>query len=102
MEKDGLLQTIEQKLTGVIDPETGANVIRMHLVQDLTVDENGVVSYTFRPSSPLCPLAIPLALMIHHAIEEVTGVAKQKIKVVDYTHADEVNKILNQLSKDNA
>jgi len=44
------------KLTTVIDPETGVDVMRMKLVQDLVVTEDGKVSYKFRPSSPLCPI----------------------------------------------
>ena len=53
-----LREAILAHLSTVIDPETGADVVRMRLVQDLQVGEGGVVRYQFRPSSPLCPLAI--------------------------------------------
>ncbi|NMC00952.1 MAG: DUF59 domain-containing protein, partial [Chloroflexi bacterium] len=53
-----LREQILLKLVEVIDPETGVDVLRMQLVEDLEVDElTGRVSYSFRPSSPLCPLA---------------------------------------------
>ncbi len=56
-------QAILERLQQVIDPETGADVVRMRLIEDLHVDgENGKVTYKFRPSSPLCPLAVYLAL----------------------------------------
>ena len=78
----------------VIDPETGADVIRMRLIQDLQVDAAGKITYIFRPSSPLCPIAVPLALGIIEAIREVPGVTAQNITVVDYVQADVLNEIL--------
>ena len=47
-----LREAIVKRLAPVIDPETGADVIRMRLIEDLAVDDNGRVSYKFRPSSP--------------------------------------------------
>ncbi len=41
-----------ERLRTVIDPETEADVVRMRLIEGLTVDEEGVVCYRFRPSSP--------------------------------------------------
>ena len=62
-------QAVRERLQQVIDPETGVDVMRMRLIEDLRVDdETGCVRYRFRPSSPLCPLAVHLALgirMIH-------------------------------------
>lgn len=88
-------QAVIEKLMTVIDPETNIDVIRMRLVQDLTVDAGGKVTYIFRPSSPLCPIAVPLTLSILQAIAETEGVSGQQMTVVDYVGADELNKIIN-------
>ncbi|MEA4908676.1 MAG: iron-sulfur cluster assembly protein [Chloroflexi bacterium] len=93
MDQAALYQAIIEKLTKVIDPETGADVIRMQLVQNIRIDIKGKVTYTFRPSSPLCPIAAPLAVMIIQAIGEVEGVTRQGITVVDYVEADKLNEI---------
>lgn len=90
-------EVILQKLTKVIDPETGVDVIKMKLIQDLQVDDNLKVSYLFRPSSPLCPLAVPLALEIIQTIREVQEISAQSITVVDYVQAEELNKTLKDL-----
>jgi metal-sulfur cluster biosynthetic enzyme len=90
-----LQQAIIQRLMTVIDPETNLDVVRMRLVQDLTVETGGKVTYIFRPSSPLCPIAVPLALSILQAIAEVEGVTGQHITVKDYVGADELNEIIN-------
>lgn len=90
-----LQQMVIQRLMTVIDPETNIDVIRMRLVQDLAVDATGKVTYVFRPSSPLCPIAVPLALAILQAIAEVEGVTGQHMTVVDYVGSDELNAIIN-------
>jgi metal-sulfur cluster biosynthetic enzyme len=91
---DNLRQAIYDQLSTVIDPETGADVVKMRLVQDLVVHADGVVAYTFRPSSPLCPIALPLIISIIEAVKAVPGVAHQQPTVVDYAGAEELNKIL--------
>ena len=91
-------ENILNRLKQVIDPETGADVIRMQLVMDLTIDADGKESYIFRPSSPICPIAIQLAMMIMQAISEVEGVTGQQITVTDYIQADELTQVLNSLS----
>ncbi len=93
-----LRECILQRLSTVMDPETGADVVRMRLVEDLTVGEGGVVRYRFRPSSPLCPLAVPLALSIRKAVAEVEGVTGQEIEVVGYVGAAELNVMLRELT----
>ena len=95
MNKAEILIAVLSKLKEVIDPETGVDVIRMQLVQDLTLDDEGNLSYTFRPSYPLCPIAIHLAMSIQEAIKEVPGIASQRVTVVDYIQADMLNEILN-------
>ena len=87
---------IIERLKQVIDPETRADVIRMRLVDDLVVGPDGVVRYIFRPSSPVCPIAVYLVQQIKAAVAEVPGVTGQKITVKDYVAADELTELINQ------
>jgi metal-sulfur cluster biosynthetic enzyme len=87
---------ILERLSKVIDPETGVDVVRMRLIEDLIVDDKGYVSYKFRPSSPFCPIAVPLSLDIQHAVAEVEGVTGQNVEVVDFALAEELTKWLRQ------
>lgn len=92
-----LKQAIAERLREVVDPETGVDVMRMRLIEDLQVDGGtGRVSYRFRPSSPLCPLAVHLALSIRDAVAGVPGVTGQEIEVVGYVGADELNALLKE------
>ncbi len=92
-----LRAAILQRLTRVIDPETGVDIVRMRLIEELTVDEMGRVSHTFRPSSPLCPIAVPLAIEIRRAVREVPGVTSQAMRVEGYVRSDELNALFREL-----
>jgi len=90
-------QAVVERLREVIDPGTGADVMRMRLIEDLHVEaKSGQVSYKFRPSSPLCPLAVHLVLAIREAVAGVPGVEKQEIEVVGYVGADDLNELLKE------
>jgi metal-sulfur cluster biosynthetic enzyme len=91
-----LHQAIYERLQSVIDPETNADVIRMRLVDNLAVDPDGRVSYTFRPSSPFCPIAVFLAQQIKQAVAQVPGVTAQTITVRDYIAAEELTNLINK------
>ena len=98
-DRNALREAILTRLSTVIDPETGADVVRMRLIEDLAVDERGIVRYKFHPSSPLCPLAVPLALSIREAVGQVEGVTGQEIEVVGYIKAEDVNAVLQDLAE---
>jgi metal-sulfur cluster biosynthetic enzyme len=93
---DKLKMLILMRLRQVIDPETNADVIRMQLVKDLIVTDQGEVSYTFRPSSPICPIAVYLAQQIKAAVNEVPGVTRQHIAIEDYIAAEELTELINK------
>jgi metal-sulfur cluster biosynthetic enzyme len=95
-DSERLYSLIMDRLAQVIDPETGIDVVRMRLIEDLIIDEKGHVSYTFRPSSPLCPIAIPLSNAIRLAVSEVPGVVSQDVRVIGFVLSDELMALLKQ------
>ncbi|NPV93357.1 MAG: DUF59 domain-containing protein [Firmicutes bacterium] len=47
-------------------------LIRMSLVKDIEMNDGGKVRLTFRPSSPVCPMAFKLEGDIHkHTAERI-------------------------------
>ena len=88
---------IEEKLRQVIDPETGMDVIRMRLVRDLRVGQEGDVELTFRPSSVLCPLGFQLGINIKQAVLDVPGVKSVRVNVDDFIHADQLRTLLAEM-----
>lgn len=98
IDTERLQSAILEMLSTVIDPETGADVVRMKLVDDLVVESNGRVTYTIRPSSPLCPIAVFLAVQIKKAVADVIGVKAQTITVKDYVEAEALTGLINQMN----
>ena len=96
IDPETLKETILWRLKMVIDPETGADVVRMRLIEDLRVDPDGTVHYRFRPSSPVCPIAVPLVVDIRQAVSEVKGVKDQDIEVVGYVQAKTLTRLLKE------
>lgn len=92
----GLRQLILDRLRFVIDPETNTDVVRMRLVENISVDQAGCVRYTFHPSSPLCPIAVYLVQQIKTAIAQVPGVVRQEITVVGYIGAEQLTELINK------
>jgi metal-sulfur cluster biosynthetic enzyme len=100
MDVERLRQAILDRLSKVIDPETGVDVVRMRLIEDLTVDGEGNVSYVFRPSSPLCPIAIPLSHAIQLAVAEVPGVTALDAQIAGFALSDDLATWLKQALED--
>ena len=93
----GLLEKIEESLYQVKDPETGMDVMRMRLVRNLRVGQNGNVELTFRPSSVLCPLGFQLGVNIKEAVLDVPGVKSVRVNVDGFIHADQLRTLLAEM-----
>jgi metal-sulfur cluster biosynthetic enzyme len=92
-----LKEKVEKSLSTVVDPETNLDIMRMKLVRNLSVDSNGSVTLTFRPSSPVCPMAFTLAYEIKKAVEKTEGVKETKLNIENYNRSDELKKVLDSL-----
>jgi len=95
-----LRDKIEQALREVIDPGTKLNIMRMKLVRDLAIDQDGRVSLTFRPSSPVCPMAFKLAHDIQTAVQQTEGVKGVEVKVSGYNRGEELTAVLKEAGGD--
>jgi ATP-binding protein involved in chromosome partitioning len=93
---EALRLAVLESLAKVIDPETGADVVRMRLIEDLVIGPDGQVSYTIRPSSPLCPVAVFLAIQVKMAVANTPGVTTQKITVTNYIASEQLTEMINQ------
>lgn len=91
-----LKENVVNRLREVIDPGTLTDVVSMGLIKNLEADEGGRITLDFQPSSPVCPLALPLALKIRDALLEVSGVKDTCITIIDHKMADEINSCLQE------
>lgn len=98
METDAIETSVRDELSGIIDPETGLSIMRMELIHDIQVTEDGAVSMVFRPSSPVCPMAYSLANTIKQRLEALSPVRSVKITVENFERAAHLESLLESLS----
>ena len=93
---------IEEALRGIIDPGTGLDILRMGLVKHTRLekaDKGYRAILTFRPSSPVCPMAFKLAWEIKQSARSVKDIESAQIKVEGYNRAAELEAILETEEK---
>jgi metal-sulfur cluster biosynthetic enzyme len=96
-EESELHEKIVNVLGSVLDPGTGLDVLRMGVVPNTIVHKKGqeyMATLTFRPSSPVCPMAFKLAWEMKKAVETVDGIEMVEIKVEGYNRASELEAVL--------
>ena len=91
-----LEKKIIQKFKEVIDPGTLSDIVGMGLIRNLNVTEDGKVSLDFQPSSPVCPLVLPLALNIQKTLKTLSEIKNLKLTVTEHQMAEEVNSYLKE------
>jgi metal-sulfur cluster biosynthetic enzyme len=90
---------IWEQLNKVIDPENGLDVVRMELIREVRVAEGGSAKITFRPSSPVYPLAFQLGYEIQEVAKSVTGVQKVKVKLENFVYAEQLEEALAEAER---
>lgn len=98
-EEARLQEAIQKGLRAVIDPGTGLDVIRMGLVKGMEIEKGGTgykAILTFRPSSPVCPMAFKLAWDMKQCAQAVDDIRSVEIRVEGYNRAAELEAILRE------
>jgi len=92
-----LMEHIFQALTQVVDPSTGLDVVRMRVIEDLRIENEGRVKLVLHPSSPVCPLAYKVAADIKLAIKRVPGIKDVEVKIKDFKDANRLEAMLKEI-----
>jgi len=84
-----------QELRDVMDPEIGASIVDMGLIDEISVegDEARVVYHLTIPMCP-APMALYIGNMVKKKLLKVEGVNKRVVRVTDHYFKDQINKIL--------
>ena len=92
-----LMEDIFQALTQVVDPSTGLDVVRMRVIEDLRIENEGRVKLILHPSSPVCPLAYKVAADIKLAIKRVPGIKDVEVKIKNFKDANRLEAMLKEI-----
>ncbi len=75
------VETVEQALTNVIDPELGLDFVELGLIYDIAVNAEDV-HVTFTLTSPGCPIGPQVSEQIEEFVGELDGVSTVESKMV--------------------
>lgn len=95
-----LVDVVREKVGRLVDPETGLTFSEMRLVREIHEIEAGVIRVDFRPSSPVCPIALKLAMDIKKAVLDVEGIGKALVYCRDHTMEKTINDLVNSTSEE--
>ena len=90
-----IAETVRGKVGKLVDPETGMTFDEMGLVQEIREVAPGVIEVNFRPSSPICPIALKLALDIKNTVLETKGVRRALVHCVGHRMQEAIDTIVN-------
>jgi metal-sulfur cluster biosynthetic enzyme len=80
----------------IVDYETGLTFGEMKMIRSVKETEPGVVRIDFTPTSPVCPMAIRLAIEIKERAENIEGVKKAFVYCRGHIIEEKINKMVNE------
>ena len=79
------LETIREgvvtALKAVYDPEIPVDVYELGLIYEIDVDEEGFVDVLMTLTSPACPVAGQMPILVKAAVEQVSGVEAAEVEL---------------------
>jgi FeS assembly SUF system protein len=81
-EIERLTDDIVQALKSVHDPEIPADIYELGLIYKVDIGDDRIVHVEMTLTTPNCPSAAELPLMVENAVAMVSGVAGAKVEVV--------------------
>ena len=82
----------------IVDFETELTIGDMKMIRLVQETEPGVIRVDFTPTSPVCPMAVKLAIEIRDKAENIEGVEKAVVYVRGHIMEQEINKKVNSLA----
>lgn len=76
-----LREGVVTALRSVYDPEIPVDVYELGLIYEVEVDEEGFVDVLMTLTSPACPVAGQMPIMIKAAVEQVRGVEAAEVEL---------------------
>jgi ATP-binding protein involved in chromosome partitioning len=91
------VEAIEKELEKVVDPEIGLPITEMHLVDEISIQENGDIFIKYHLTAPFCPpiFAEDIGMNIRTLTSQLEGVKKVTVVLHGHALANEINQRVN-------
>lgn len=90
-----ITETVRRRVGRLLDPETGMTFEEMRLVQEIREVALGVIEVNFKPSSPICSIALKLAMDIKEAVLGIEGIRKARVHCVGHRMQETIDAVVN-------
>lgn len=81
-ELDALTDQLVEKLKTVFDPEIPVDIYELGLIYKVDIDDDRVVKVEMTLTTPNCPSAAELPIMVENAVASVPGVGIVNVNLV--------------------
>jgi metal-sulfur cluster biosynthetic enzyme len=91
------IESIEKELEKVVDPEIGLPITEMHLVDEISIKDDGEVFVKYHLTAPFCPpiFAEDIGMNIRTLTSKLEGVKKVVVVLHGHALANEINQRVN-------
>jgi len=88
---------VTRELEKVVDPEIGLPITEMHLVDEITIKEDGEIFMKYHLTAPFCPpiFAEDIGMNIRQLTSKLDGVKKVTVVLHGHALANEINQRVN-------
>jgi metal-sulfur cluster biosynthetic enzyme len=88
---------VNRELEKVVDPEIGLPITEMHLVDEITIKEDGELFIKYHLTAPFCPpiFAEDIGMNIKQLTTKLDGVKKVTVILHGHALANEINQRVN-------
>jgi len=88
---------VNRELEKVVDPEIGLPITEMHLVDEITIKENGELFIKYHLTAPFCPpiFAEDIGMNIKQLTAKLDGVKRVTVILHGHALANEINQRVN-------
>ncbi|MGQ9597103.1 MAG: iron-sulfur cluster assembly protein [Thermoproteota archaeon] len=90
-----MLSEVKKAVSNVVDPEMGLTLGELNLIKDVR-RENSNIIVEFIATTPFCPLAEILALMVKDAANAVAKDEKILVYIRNHTNEESINERINR------
>jgi ATP-binding protein involved in chromosome partitioning len=88
---------VTRELEKVVDPEIGLPITEMHLVDEITINDDGELFIKYHLTAPFCPpiFAEDIGMNIRQLTSKLDGVRKVTVLLHGHALANEINRRVN-------
>ena len=91
-----LKEIVTESLKKVVDPVIHMDVVTGKMIEDIEADGKSV-RLKFRPTSPICPIALKLAVDIKNNLKSLNIFDNIEVEVIDHILASKLNNTLKEI-----